>query len=51
MSNPNPTAPTTRPPAMIDIGEIRRTILGVKVDPTTKARIKLIRAQRGVNQN
>ncbi len=38
ISSPNPTAATDRPPAMIDIGEIRRTILGVKVDPTTNAR-------------
>jgi len=41
MSNPNPTAATARPPAMTDIGGIRRTILGVKVDSTTNARIKI----------
>jgi hypothetical protein len=48
MSNPNPTAATARPPAMIDIGGIRRTILGVKVEPTTNARIKINTGPEGI---
>ncbi len=38
ISNPNPIAATARPPAIIGIGLTRRTILGVKVDPTTNAK-------------
>jgi hypothetical protein len=48
MSNPNPTAAIARPPAMIDIGGIRRTILGVKVDPTTNAWIKINTGPEGL---
>ena len=38
ISIPNPTAVTARPPAIINIGGILRTIIGVIVDPTTNAR-------------
>jgi hypothetical protein len=38
ISIPNPTAVTARRPAIINIGGILRTILGVIVDPTTNAR-------------